>query len=362
MMLLKKVMINKNLKKAVAKYVKPKYLLLGVAIILCLAIIAYILRINYEMAHPPKNQFVQGLNEPDMAYKSLNLNVASKATYSSAAMTIAKDLGISNGVRHQIVHFSVAKDKLIESALLTLPTTPQPAEGYPVIILCHGYVNPIYYSTEKAYLPDMQFYSQNGYAVVKPDYRGQGYSLSAGAPEGAYYSMAYNTDVLSLVASVKQTKYLDGSNINLWGHSMGAYIALRASVLSKDIKNTILLAGPIGYIQDMFSAYVAISDTNNATAGSIRTAELAAHNTPIANPKFWNTTSPINYLKNTKSFYQIHVGTADQIVPPQFSADFDAALSKNRIPHEYFVYQGADHGLMRVRASIWQRSLARMNQ
>lgn len=305
-------------------------------------------------------QSVAGIIENSDDYKSLDLKIASKATYSSSPITVSKQLAVENNVDHQVVQFKVTKDGLSESALMTLPTTPKPAKGFPVIILCHGYVNPVFYRTEKAYLGDMEYYSQHGFVVIKPDFRGQGFSIGQGSPDGAYYSMAYNTDVLSLVAAVKQTKTLDKNNINLWGHSMGAYIALRASVLSPDIKHTILLSGPVGYIQDMFNSYVAISDTNNAIAGALRLRQLSAHGTPNTNPTFWNNTSPINFLSNSKTFYQIHTGSLDQIVPTHLSADLDQALTKVNLPHEYFVYPRGEHGLGPERTTIWARSLSRL--
>jgi uncharacterized protein len=242
--------------------------------------------------------------------------------------------------------------------LMTLPAGPAPEDGFPVLILCHGYYNPLYYPTEKAYLGDMEHYSQAGYAVIKPDFRGQGLSLAEGSAEGAYYSMGYNTDVMSLIAAIKQTNYLNKNKISIWGHSMGAYIALRAAVLSPDIRNVILLSGPVGNVQDMFSSYIAISDTNNAVAASIRAKQLARHGTPISDPSYWNNTSPLNFLDKTKAFIQINVGTADELVPPRFSADLDNTLNRVHKDHEYFVYDGAGHGLLSYRGLIWQRSLA----
>jgi pimeloyl-ACP methyl ester carboxylesterase len=343
------------------RFKRTQYALYILLPLLIIAVVLTFLAFDYFHGNPKTGDYISGQAEPSAAYKNLDLSIAKTATYVSNPIKISRDLGVVGGVRQQIFNFYVAKDNLTESGLLSLPLTPAPAGGYPLIILCHGYSNPLYYSTEKAYLPDMEFYSKNGYAVLKPDYRGQGLSIGQGSPEGAYYSMAYNTDVLSLIAAAKVTKMFNKNDINLWGHSMGAYVALRASVLSPDIKNTILLSGPIGYVQDMFSSYVAISDANNAVAATIRAKQLSAHNTPMANPAFWDKTSPLNYLKDSKSFYQIHVGTADKIVPPHFSADFDTVLTKDSKPHQYYVYPGGDHGLVSLKPIIWSRSLAQLN-
>jgi dipeptidyl aminopeptidase/acylaminoacyl peptidase len=309
---------------------------------------------------PKPGGVIEGRSEPVTAYKNLDLGQAAKATYAGSKITVTSNLGVIDDVSQQVISFQVPKDGLNEYGLMTLPNSPPPEGGYPVLILCHGYYNPLYYPTDKAYLGDMEFYSRSGFAVIKPDFRGQGLSLAQGRPEGAYYSMAYNTDVMSLISAVKQTRYLNKNNINIWGQSMGAYIALRASVLSPDIKKTILLSGPVGYVQDMYSSYVAISDTNNSIAAGIRADQLARHGTPLSNPAYWNNTSPLNYIAHTKSFIQIHVGTADELVPPHFSADLDAVLNAHNKAHEYFIYPGAQHGLVNARPVIWQRSLARL--
>ena len=293
----------------------------------------------------------------DKNYNSLDLSKARLATYTNKPLSTVGSLGIVKGVRESIISFGVPKDGLTEYGLMTLPPKTTSSSKWPVVILLHGYTNPLRYSTTNAYLPDMEFYSQHGFAVIKPDFRGQGFSLAQGTPDGAYYSMSYNTDVLSLIAAVKKTSYLDKGNINLWGQSMGGYIALRAAVLSPDIKNVILLSAPVGNIADMFSSYTASSDSNNPQAAEIKAYQLNLNGTPISNPKFWDKTSPLNYLTDTHAHIQINVGTADKVVPPHFSADLNQTLNRLKKPHDYYVYQGGTHGLLAQRQLIWDRSL-----
>jgi dipeptidyl aminopeptidase/acylaminoacyl peptidase len=306
---------------------------------------------------------VEGANYVDPnAYKNLDLSEAAKASYTNQPLSVIKDLGIVRNIKRSLVNFEVPKDGISENALMTLPTTAQPAKGYPVVILCHGYANPWEYSTTSAYLADMEFYSSNGYAVIKPDFRGQGSSLSSGTPEGAYYSMAYNTDILSLVAAIKQTTYLDKNNLSIWGHSMGGYVALRAAMLEPAIKNVVVVSAPVGTIQNMYSDYVAISDTHNSTAAQIKAEQINQHGTPAANPDYWNKVSPLSYLATTKANIQIHVGTNDGIVPPEFSEELDTKLNELHKDHAYYIYQGGLHGLVPQRPLIWQRSLDLFNQ
>ncbi len=330
-----------------------------VAIVIGLSVSGFIL---YDGQGQPAKAGASPPVDKSGYYKSLDLGLARQATYTNKPITVVKDLGVLNNVRESVVSFGVPKDGLNEYGLMTLPLQKLPAgKKYPVIVLCHGYVTPQAYSTLNDYTTDMDFYSQHGFAVIKPDYRGNGLSLTDGTPDGAYYSMSYNTDVMSLIAAIKQTSFLDDKNISIWGHSMGGYIALRAAVISPDIKNVILLSAPVGTAEDMYGSYMPVSDANNPTALEIRNNELTAHGTPLSDPTYWNSASPLNYLKDTKAYIQIHVGSNDQIVPPQFSIDLSDKLTSLKKPHQYFVYAGADHGLVTQREAIWQRSLEVLN-
>lgn len=301
-----------------------------------------------------ENQTSSGEN----LYRSLDLRLAKKASYPSSAITLVKDLGASAGLKRQIISFKVPDDNLTEYGLMYLPSGTMPAGGWPVIILCHGYINPSEYVTTLGYISDMDFYAQNGFAVIKPDFRGQGLSSGQGLPEGAYYSMAYNTDIMSLISAVKDTDYFNSKNINLWGHSMGAYIALRASVISKDIKNTVLLSGPVGSLNQIYLSYLPPSDENNPYALKDRNAAFAKYGTPGENSRFWQNASPTSFLGTTAVNYQIHAGLLDPLVPPQLSADLDNDLSSLQRSHEYYTYDNGRHGLIEQRQLIWSRSLA----
>jgi dipeptidyl aminopeptidase/acylaminoacyl peptidase len=293
----------------------------------------------------------------NQTYTSLDLRVAAQATYSGSPIKTVSQLGLDHNIQRAVINFAVPASSLSEYGLMTTPDTPQPAGGWPVIILLHGFIQPNIYSTKKAYLPEMEFYSRRGFVVIKPDLRGQGMSVHQGKPEGAYYSMAYNTDILSLIASIKDTAGLDSHKINLWGHSMGAYLALRAAVLSPDVKSVILLSGPVDDIQDMYTAYTPKSDVANPVAYKIRKAMLKEHGTPLTDPGFWYDASPLNFLSNTHAFIQIHVGAKDKVVPPKLSADLNLALNQLNLPHSYYVYPNGSHGLLAERPLIYARSL-----
>ncbi len=289
-------------------------------------------------------------------FDSLDLKLAAKATYPSQPVQLTQDLGADNGVKLQHFSFKAIDDRLLEYGLVTLPNTPRPAAGYPTLILLHGFSSPRDYNTDTFYLPDMEFYSEHGFAVFKPDFRGQGLSVNSGHPNSPFYSMDYNTDVMSLISALKQSSFVDRTNISIWGHSMGGYVGLRAAVLSPDIKNLIVLSGPVDSLAKMYATYVPTSDSRDPYALKTRNEVFSKYHTPD-HDRFWTDSSPIYLLPMIKAKVQIHVGLDDHTVPPEFSADLNSALTGGNIPHQYFTYPDGSHSLRQQRDLIWSRSL-----
>ena len=293
-------------------------------------------------------------------YKSLDLKLASKAAYPSSSIKITKNLQPSDGLSRQEFSFDVKDDYLTEYGLLILPSSKRPPQGYPVVILLHGYINAQRYVTDNSYLAEMEAYASHGFAVLKPDLRGQGLSFHSGHADSAYYSMSYNTDVLSLISAVKQTPGLDSGNISLWGHSMGAYLALRAAVISRDVKNIILLASPVDSLREMYLTYIPPSDENNPYALATRSDVFSKYGTPEESSQFWHDASPIYFVGRIHARVQIHVGLDDQVVPPRFSQDLDQSFTAQGIKHQYFEYPDGGHSLEQQRPLIYNRSIQLM--
>lgn len=334
---------------------------LGVMAPILLALVAvtvFFMAYAIRHSHVERGQFnVSDTYIGENLARSLDLKLAARASYPSAPIVTTADLGTADGLHQQIFKYLVKDDNLTEYGLMVTPQTPAPPKGYPVIILLHGYINPRRYKTATDYLGESLFYASHGFLVVKPDLRGQGESINQGFADSAYYSMSYNTDVLSLVSALRQTSYVDKSSINIWGHSMGAYIALRAAVLSKNINDLILLSGPMGSLEEMYLTYIPPSDENNPYALATRSEIFARYGTPADNRAFWRDASPINFVSKIKGAVQIDVGLQDVLVPPRFSADLDEAMNKAGVKHQYFVYLDGNHSLDEQRPDIYAHSL-----
>lgn len=341
------------------KIVSPSLIIIFLAVFLGLA--SNIIRESNRIETQSEDKWSDQLIYKESLARSLDLRVSSKALYPGGNIHKTVDLGIKDQVYHYVISFPVPNDNLKEFGLMTVPLAPPSKNGYPLIILCHGYISPSEYSTTSAYVSDMEFYSRQGFVVIKPDFRGQGQSIDSGRPEGAYFSMAYNTDLMNLISSAKRLGYIDKSNISLWGHSMGAYISLRASIMSPDVKNVVLLSGVVGNENDLFGTFLAPSDSSNPTARAIRQKMLLKHGSSLSNFRYWSNVSPQTFLKNSKAYYQIYVGALDTTVPPIFSAHLDESLNSTASAHYYKVFPQGDHGLVGERPYIWAESLKKIN-
>lgn len=342
---------QKNKKQPVYKYRLIYGVLTVITVILCIAI-----GMNQYMEHVALQEALSRAEEKSNTSKaaSLDLRVAAQATYENSLITEVLDMGIQRDLSHKLISYD--SDGFKQYAYVVLPNNAPPADGYPVMLLLHGFVRPSHYKTRgDAYLGDMEFYARNGYAVIRPDFRGNG--NSEGLAEGAYFSMAYNTDILSLIAGLKEVPSFDSANIAVWGHSMGGYLALRAAVLSPDIKDIILLAAPVGSIFDLYTRYYPPSDRINPVSKKVRDQVIKKYGTPLTNEYFWHNASPIYFLDRLQARVQIYTGGQDRIVPSSFSEDLAYALESSGKPYLYRYYENGDHGLGAERESIQNDSI-----
>ncbi|MCR4306009.1 MAG: alpha/beta fold hydrolase, partial [Candidatus Daviesbacteria bacterium] len=274
--------------------------------------------------------FQKNQNKPQAQLKNVNqskgdphplqISEMRKKDYPGSEITIEEELEPGSNYSRYLA--SYRSEGLKINALLTVPEGDPPVGGWPAIVFNHGYIPPAEYSTTSRYVAYTNAFSSNGYAVLKPDYRGHG--SSEGKPEGGYYSPAYTVDVLNALSSIKKYPGVNPEKIGMWGHSMGGSLTLRSMVVSKDIKAGVIWAGVVGSYEDMIKNWrrsrpFMLSEREQAFRRPGRQALIDKYGDPDKNPEFWESISPIYFVKDISGPLQLHHGTVDEEVPLLFS-------------------------------------------
>ncbi len=256
---------------------------------------------------------------------------------------------------------SYKSDGLKIYALLLVPKGVVPKDGWPVIILNHGYIIPEKYTPDGNYIPYADAFAKNGYIVFKPNYRGNG--KSNGSPTSTYFSPDYTIDDLNAIASIKKYPVVNPKKIGVWGHSMGGNITLRDLVINiTDIKAAVIWGGVVAPVNDiMFNWQNNVSykpDTEDLILrNKNKNALVNRYGTPLKNPGFWNSVDPTYFLEDITTPIQIDVGLDDNQVPSSFSRGLYNRLKMIGKTVEYFEYPGSNHDINQGFALAMKRTI-----
>lgn len=281
-------------------------------------------------------------NDPN----SLTINSLRQKQYSGSEIQVEEVLTPEKNYNRFIVSYDSEGLKIY--ALLFVPNSDRPKEGFPVIILNHGYIIPEKYTADGNYIAYADAFAKAGYIVFKPDYRGHG--KSEGFPTSSYFAPDYIIDDLNAIASIKKYADADPLKIGVWGHSMGGNIALKTVLIDKSIKVASIWSGVVAPIDQI------INDWQNLVSYRPDTEDLRLRNqnkdlliktygTPSENPIFWNSIDPNNFLSDVNIPIQIQVGLADTQVPLGFSKGLYERLKNLGKTVEYYEYEGANHDI-----------------
>lgn len=286
----------------------------------------------------------------------LSIEYMRQQTYPGSDITIEQTLPPGSNYNQYIASYK--SDGLKIYALLTVPQSTKPKNGWPVIIFNHGYIPPDQYRTTERYIAYVDAFARNSYIVFKSDYRGHG--NSEGKAEGGYGSNAYTIDVLNALASLKKYKDADPQRIGMWGHSMGGSITLRSMVISKDIKAGVIWAGVVGSYSDLLNNWRRRNipqSTPPHWATSWRQRLIDQYGEPDKNPEFWNSISANSYLKDISGPIQLHHARDDSHVPFVFSEKLNTQLKEVNKTVEFYPYEGDDHNLTNSFDTAMERSI-----
>lgn len=289
----------------------------------------------------------------------LTIQAMRQRSYPGSDITIEQTLSTASTYTRYIA--SYYSDGLKIYALLLIPNGAKPKNGFPVVILNHGYITPELYTPDGNYVAYADAFAKNGYIVFKPNYRGNG--KSQGAPTSTYYSPDYIVDDLNAIASIKKYPSVNPKKIGVWGHSMGGQITLKDIVINRtDIKAAVIWGGVVGLYNDIINGWQdRVSYQPTAEDMALRLQNLnnleGIYGTPQINPDFWNSVDPNSYLKDITAPLQIDVGLADNQVPPDFSTGlYNRMMAAGKVV-QYYEYPGANHDINQSFTSAMKQTI-----
>ena len=231
-----------------------------------------------------------------------------------------------------------SSDGVEVGGVLTLPVGYQEGQRYPLIVAIHGGpASADVLSFNGGY--GAQIYAGDGYAVLKPNYRGStnyGEAFRTGIV-GNYFPPGYE-DIMTGVDHLIAEGIVDGNRLGALGWSAGGHWS-----------NWILVS------TDRFKAISSGAGTSNwismyAQSDVQRNRQFyLGDELPYENfDAYWDQ-SPLKYISNARTPTMIHVVEGDPRVPSPQSVELHMALRQLGVPTELFLYPGQTHGITQPR-------------
>lgn len=252
--------------------------------------------------------------------------------------------------RYRIAYTS---DGLRITGVMNVPTGNVPEQGFPVILLNHGYYSPASYTPGTGTQHEADYLAHEGYVTIASDYRG--YAGSEGS-FGGHFDPGWTYDILDLLDALPTTlDMVDSERVGMWGHSTGGEIALRV-IAARDTVDATVLFGSMG--ADAADNFRLVQGWGGGHA------VVQRYGTPEEAPEVWARLSPITYLADVAGLsaraqagpISIHHGELDGEVPPELSARLWQAIQAAGVAGEYYTYPDQRHIF---RGDAWEQAMER---
>ena len=242
------------------------------------------------------------------------------------------------------------KEKKKVTGLINIPTTKGP---FALVVMFRGFVDQELYKTGDGTRRAGEYFAQNGFITIAPDFLGYATSDSEA---GSIFESRFQTYTTALVLlnSLNSIPNWDGTNVFIWGHSNGGQIAITVlEITGKAIPTT--LWAPVS---KPFPYSILYYTDESEDRGKLIRRELAAFEETY-DPDLYSIDM---YYDRIKAPIEVNQGTADDAVPREWSDELTKKLEELEIGFDYFVYPGADHNLNPSWGSVAARDLAFFNK
>ena len=266
--------------------------------------------------------------------------------YKKSDIKVENEVATNGNFKSYIISFS--SDGLKEYALLNIPNTQKPTNGYPVVVLNHGYIQPNLYNTVTSYKTDSDYFANQGFLVIKPDYRGNGNSDTT---DPSLMRFAYPIDVVNLISSIENIKEANSNQIFLWSHSMGGEVSLEVleiassnKKIAPNIKGAVFWAPVTDPVKWFSKSHLPqLQEARETPYPYTQTFQILG--TPDKNPKLWQSVSPLNYLDRINVPILLQHGTGDTTVPYSWSVELNDLLKNKNKNTKLISYPSDNHNL-----------------
>ncbi|MFO0703725.1 MAG: prolyl oligopeptidase family serine peptidase [Patescibacteria group bacterium] len=226
-----------------------------------------------------------------------------------------------------------------------LMNVPKKTGKYPMMLLIRGYVDPSVYETGIGSQHVGEFFAQNGFITLAPDYLGYGSSdkPSKDGFEDRFLTYITTMDLLESFPNVSKALEdydvkgvsADSDKIGIWAHSNGGQIALTVAEL-RGFDYPMVLWAPVS--KPFPYSILFYTDEYNDDGKAMRKA--VADFESIYDAQKYSLTEHLDWINSP---IQIHQGISDIEVPENWSSEFVEKLEKADKKVEYFTYPGENH-------------------
>jgi len=245
------------------------------------------------------------------------------------------------------VSFPSRLDKKPVPATLMVSKNVDRTRKNPALVWIHGSGSDQNYlgwhpGSYRMYYSLCQYFAQQGYVILTPDYRGSsGYSRDWAT--GVHMGVGVNdtADVASGADYLKTLNYVDPDRIGVFGLSYGGFLTLQAMNVDPTLwRAGINVAGVVDW----------------ATYGAGYTTPRLG--TPVQNPEIYDISAPIRHMEKLQRPLLILHGTNDRNVAFTDSLRLFDVLIKLGKPFESQIYPGEIHFFRRdiVLRDAWKRA------
>lgn len=306
-----------------------------------IAFFLFITGVNQNVILPPGEKKIERLLDrytiDDLRYRE----------YPESPIILDSAIATTSAYTAYTFHFFSESKRV--TGLVHIPGSPEPVEGFPVIVQLRGYIDRETFNTGDGTKRSAEVFASHGFISLAPDFLG--YADSDPPSEDIFEERFQTyTTALTLLISLKSLPVADESKVGIWGHSNGGQIALTVLEVLRKAIPTVLWAP----VSKPFPYSILYYTDEASDRGKFLRRKLAE----FENDYDVELYSMPNYFDRLVAPLQIHQGKADDAVPVNWSNELVQLLQELGKDVTYFTYDGADHNLAGS-AGAWNTAMMR---